>query len=49
MAETNIVAPALSATPSERSLIGMQGKHIGSIHSYAQERPVVVEKERVNV
>lgn len=29
-------------------LIGMLGEYIGSIHGYLQNRPVVVEKERIN-
>lgn len=28
--------------------IGLLGEYIGSIHSYVQRRPVVVEKERIN-
>lgn len=28
--------------------IGMLGEYIGSIHTYVQRRPVVVEKERIN-
>lgn len=28
--------------------IGILGEYIGSIHTYVQNRPVVVEKERVN-
>ena len=28
--------------------IGLLGEYIGSIHTYLQRRPIVVEKERVN-
>ena len=28
--------------------LGVLGEYIGSIHAYAQKRPVVVEKERIN-
>ena len=28
--------------------IGLIGEYIGSIHTYLQKRPIVVEKERVN-
>ena len=28
--------------------MGMLGEYIGSIHTYVQRRPVVVEKERIN-
>ena len=28
--------------------IGMLGEYIGSIHTYVQHRPLVIEKERVN-
>ncbi|MDO9399236.1 MAG: glycosyltransferase, partial [bacterium] len=28
--------------------IGVLGEYIGSIHTFIQRRPVVVEKERVN-
>jgi dolichol-phosphate mannosyltransferase len=28
--------------------IGILGEYIGSIHTYLQRRPVVVEKERIN-
>ena len=28
--------------------IGFLGEYIGSIHTYLQKRPVVVEKERIN-
>ena len=28
--------------------IGILGEYIGSIHTYAQKRPIVVEKERIN-
>ncbi len=29
-------------------LIGLLGEYIGSIHTYLQKRPIVVEKERIN-
>jgi hypothetical protein len=28
--------------------IGLLGEYIGSIHSYVKNRPIVVEKERIN-
>jgi dolichol-phosphate mannosyltransferase len=28
--------------------IGILGEYIGSIHTYVQNRPIVVEKERIN-
>ena len=28
--------------------IGMLGEYVGSIHTYLQKRPIVVEKERIN-
>jgi dolichol-phosphate mannosyltransferase len=28
--------------------IGLLGEYIGSIHTYVQRRPVVVERERLN-
>jgi len=28
--------------------IGVLGEYIGTIHTYVQRRPIVVEKERVN-
>jgi dolichol-phosphate mannosyltransferase len=28
--------------------IGILGEYIGSIHTYIQNRPIVVEKERIN-
>jgi len=28
--------------------IGMLGEYIGSIHTYVQRRPIVVERERIN-
>jgi dolichol-phosphate mannosyltransferase len=28
--------------------IGLMGEYIGSIHTYVKNRPIVVEKERVN-
>ena len=28
--------------------IGLLGEYIGAIHTYVQNRPIVVEKERIN-
>jgi dolichol-phosphate mannosyltransferase len=29
--------------------IGIVGEYVGSIHTYLQRRPIVVEKERINL